>query len=127
MSVSEDFLILTGSFQSKYEVLKRALPGHFVELDKDTVWFLKGVGGAKIAKGDLKPVQVLQEICQQYLIASGYEPNPASPVAENENETQEGNVEDEDDDPMNTLDDLQSPKPKAKRKPKRAQVSPRAK
>ena len=34
----------------------------YVALDKNAKWFLKGVGGTKASKGDLKPVQVLQII-----------------------------------------------------------------
>ena len=32
----------------------------FVELDKNASWFLKGVGGSKAKKGDLKAVEVMQ-------------------------------------------------------------------
>jgi hypothetical protein len=34
----------------------------FVELDKNARWFLKGVGGSKITKGDLKAVEVMSMI-----------------------------------------------------------------
>ena len=34
----------------------------FVELDKNAQWFLKGVGGRSVRKGDLKPVQAMQFI-----------------------------------------------------------------
>ena len=32
----------------------------FVKLDKNAAWFLKGVGGVKAQKGDLKPVTVIE-------------------------------------------------------------------
>ena len=45
----------------------------FVELDKNSEWFLKGVGGLNIQKGDLKSVQVMQLIrewfCNKAMVA----------------------------------------------------------
>ena len=48
----------------------------FVALDKNAKWFLKGVGGAKACKGDLKPVRVLQ------IIRDTFNKAPVTAVAE---------------------------------------------
>ena len=95
----------------------------FVELDKNAAWFLKGVGGAKVQKGDLKPVlaiQLLRERLQQKIDGeSGTEAavgqGHLSAVAGSQSESQEP---DEDIDPMEEMDDLVDVAPQAKKKPK---------
>ena len=83
----------------------------FVEMDKNAAWFLKGVGGPKTQKGELKAVQVLQEFREKFHLACGDGDYVATAVAEEglaavaggEDDTQD---QDEDDDPMNALDDV---------------------
>jgi len=53
----------------------------FVELDKNAPWFLKGVGGAKVQKGDLKPVCVMQML-RETVEKMESEPEPGIAVAE---------------------------------------------
>jgi len=130
VNVSGDFLIVTGGFNTKHEVVPSiryqtgTITRHFVELDKNAMWFLKGAGGPKTSKGDLKAVQVLQEVRTKFAIACGCEPTTATAVAggglaafaESVSDTQEA---DDDDDPMNALEDVRCPVAKAKAKSKR--------
>ena len=87
----------------------------FVELDKNADWFLKGVGGPKIKKGDLKPVNVLTAIRDKFAIASEVEVDTAVADAVAV-------------DPMNALDEIASPAPttKAKTRPKQPKRPPRS-
>ena len=87
----------------------------FVELDKNADWFLKGVGGPKIKKGDLKPVKVLTAIRDKFAIASEVEVDTAVADAVAV-------------DPMDVLDEIASPAPttKAKTRPKQPQGPPRS-
>jgi hypothetical protein len=77
----------------------------FVEMDKNAVWFLKGVGGPKTQKGELKAVQVLQEIREKFQRACVDVPygHDLAVVTGEEGDTQ---YQDADDDPMNALDDV---------------------
>ena len=71
----------------------------FVQLDKNAPWFLKGVGGAKTKKGDLKAVQVLQDIRDRFHIACGEAVVAGGEAAVAGEGAQE-------DDPMDGLDDV---------------------
>ena len=110
--VTEDVLIVTGGFNTRPEVAKSILyttdtTHSYVELDKNSAWFLKGVGGPKTGKGDLKAVQVLQEIREKF--------SAVTAVAAELKDEAEGS--DDADDPMNALDTiLESVAPKAKQK-----------
>ncbi|MDP7560748.1 MAG: hypothetical protein QF745_09425 [Planctomycetota bacterium] len=64
----------------------------FVQLDKNAPWFLKGVGGPKIKKGELKAVDVIQDIRDEFHIVGG----EAAVAGEGAQE----------DDPMDGLDDV---------------------
>ena len=118
--VTEDVLIVTGGFNTRPEVAKSLLyttdtTHSYVELDKNSAWFLKGVGGPKTSKGDLKAVQVLQEIREKFVAATSGDSVTA--VAELKDEA-EGS--DDADDPMNALDTiLETVAPKAKNKAKK--------
>jgi len=83
----------------------------FAELDKNATWFLKGVGGAKVRKGDLKAVQVMGLLREKLngklgtpdddaAVAEG----EASAVAAAQSDSQEadGNI-----DPMDALDGVE--------------------
>ena len=69
ISVVCDSVIVRGGYNTSREPANSItlddglqLPGSirtFVELDKNARWFLKGVGGPKAVKGDLKAVEVL--------------------------------------------------------------------
>ena len=91
----------------------------FVELDKNAKWFLHGVGGPTIVKGDLKAVRVILAIRDKLSQPTVVEEEEVTAVAGEDHDTQN---QDDDDDPMNALDDvveaLPSPKAKAKGKAK---------
>ena len=91
----------------------------FVELDKNAEWFLKGVGGTKIQKGDLKAVLALELIRELFKKKLETEPDAEaavdqeqlSAVAGSQSESQE---QDEDFDPMDQMDDLEAVVPLSK-------------
>lgn len=70
----------------------------FVELDKNATWFLKGVGGAKTQKGDLKPVLVIDMIRHTFKLKLAGDVDTTAAVADAEPE--------EDADPMDALDEI---------------------
>ena len=100
----------------------------FVELDKNAEWFLKGVGGPKVQKGDLKPVQVLEllrEILDEKL---EQEPDAEAAVAGGQLSAVAAaqSEADEDIDPMDQMDDLVEVVPKANKKPRTTNRTNRA-
>lgn len=92
----------------------------FVELDKNSPWFLKGVAGPAVQKGGLKPVQVMNAIRHKAI-----ERDTEAAVAEAESAVAangDANAanhsdSDPDDDPMDQLDDVMETKPATKTKP----------
>ena len=92
----------------------------FVELDKNAEWFLKGVGGTKIQKGELKAVRALQMIRELFQKKLETEPDAAaavdqeqlSAVAGSQSESRE---QDGDFDPMDQMDDLEAVAPLSKK------------
>ena len=90
----------------------------FVELDKNASWFLKGVGGSKVQKGDLKPVQVMNLLRSRFQQKLDDDPdaqatdagNQLSAVAGSQSESQEP---EEDVDPMDSMDTLDEIAPQA--------------
>jgi hypothetical protein len=149
-STQRDRVGVKGGYNTKAEVaaaLEYQVDGAthaYVELDKNAQWFLKGVGGPKARKGDLKAVKVLdllrKVISVQHglgdadeghaAVAAGSDP---SAVADTEDDTQEADV---DTDPMDAKDDVEEveatmsqllPQKKVpKPKPPRAQEEGRA-
>jgi len=111
---------LVGGFSSSplaansYQCTEGADTHTFVQMDKNAPWFLKGVGGPKVQKGDLKPVMVLHEIRDALHAATadaeGCDPAVAAGDAGDPTA----------DDPMNALDDIPDEVPAAKAKPKSA-------
>ena len=81
----------------------------FLELDKQAGWFLKGVGGPKVQKGDLKAVSVLTDLRHAFELHVGKdpdvgkEPDDDAAVAD---EPEAAVAEGEDFDPMDAMDDL---------------------
>ena len=75
----------------------------FVELDKTAHWFLKGVGGPLTQKGDLKAVNVLKVLREQFdlaMISDASEDSPQSrPAASDSQDT---------DDPMDAMEAMDS-------------------
>ena len=70
VDVKHDRVSVIGGYNPHSEAaacIQYQMPGNtvthtFVALDKNATWFLKGVGGVNIRKGDLKPVHVLDMI-----------------------------------------------------------------
>ena len=122
-TASDSLLIVTGGFNTKCEVAKsvrytiNGTTAHYVELDKNTQWFLKGVGGPKTYKGDLKAVNVISAIRDKWSEAAVAEQKACGDA--------DGDVDaDDEDDPMCAL---QSICPTSKAKPrKQRSVPPRA-
>ena len=129
VSLEQDIINVKGGYNTRGESGKiisyviDKVPHVFVELDKNAPWFLKGVGGAKIQKGDLKPVLVmslLRQMLQDKLDdepgaeAAGDQGHPAA-VAESQSDSQDPPAVD----PMEAMDalmDVPSPAKKKKRK-----------
>ena len=113
VNLSQEHLIMSGGFHAKFEVIpviryQSGTTTHsFVELNKNAQWFLKGVGGLQTGKGDLKAVRVLQAVGKQFSLAC------AGPDGVADAEAQDA---DSDEDPMDALDDVLIPTPKAKAK-----------
>ena len=100
----------------------------FVELDKNAEWFLKGVGGPKVQKGDLKPVGVLDLVRDILDRKLGQEPNAEAAVAGGQLSAVAAaqSEADEDIDPMDELDDLVQAVPTARKKPRTTKQPERA-
>jgi len=66
--IKNDQLSIVGGFSNRallahsIAITDGATITSFVQLDKNAPWFLKGVGGAKAAKGSLKAVDILNKI-----------------------------------------------------------------
>ena len=73
----------------------------FVELNKYAPWFVKGVGGARLRKTDLKPIQVMELLRDKYDDAGK---GQFSAVAGSQSDSQE--PVNEEVDPMHDMDDL---------------------
>ena len=121
MVAADDVLIVSGGYNPKHEIatsiLYTTIDGtsfNYVELDKNAKWFLKGVGGPKTVKGDLKAVQVLAEIRQKWvdMTAVADAKDDGAAVADVADGAEDSN---DDEDPMNDLKCLETP-PKAKPK-----------
>lgn len=87
----------------------------FVELDKNSSWFLKGAGGTKTRKGDLKSVQVLQELRDKFNVACGDVDGTETAVAGPDTATAVADEGDDDFDPMSALDEMVDTLQKQKR------------
>ena len=100
----------------------------FVKLDKNAAWFLKGVGGTKVQKGDLKPVTVIELLHQTFDQKLEQEAGVEAAVAEGQLSTvaESQNDADEDIDPMEQMDDLVEVVPKANKKPRTTNRTDRA-
>ena len=136
VSIHADQIVIKGGCNSKGEISDSiqykdsdGVTHHFVPLNKNALWFLKGAGGTK--KGDLKAVTVLSMLRLRAAI-QGLVPvvNPA--VAGSDSQTSTGDAIDDDDDgddplaSMIGLEDVAESlgdlvKDSAKGKPKRAQ------
>ena len=83
----------------------------FVELDKNAAWFLKGVGGPKVQKGDLKPVRALELLRETLDRKLEQEPDAEAAVAGGQLSAVAAaqSEADEDIDPMDELDDIIDP------------------
>ena len=93
----------------------------FIKLDKNTAWFLQGVGGNYTRKGDLKAVSVIQELREGYADGS----TPAGPAAVAEGDDGDHDADDDDDgdvDPMDALDAVVDNGPKCKRQKVRSEI-----
>lgn len=90
----------------------------FVQLEKNSHWFLKGVGGPGAQKGDLKAVQVLEDIRHNFekvteaahAAESAVAGEGPAAVAEAKADSQ---AQDQDVDPMDALDEVEEELPKA--------------
>ena len=107
VSIKHDRLSILGGYSSRpeagtclqYQVGDRV--DTFLELDKNAMWFLKGVGGGKTQKGYLKPVLVIDMIRHAFKIKL----TGGAAVAD---------LPEEDVDPMDALDDITEVVPEAK-------------
>ena len=68
MELLERMVNIDGGYNTRGEPAKSIVYGvgkashTFVALDKNAAWFLRGVAGPAVRKGDLKAVQVMQVI-----------------------------------------------------------------
>ena len=77
MEVTQSLVNVKGGFNTSYVIAKSIsytigdTTHLFVQLDKNALWFLKGAGGTKTRKGDLKAIKVLHDIRDKFNDASG--------------------------------------------------------
>ena len=127
VSVTQDTVSVKGGYNAKGEYAQcihyrvgSGVNGIFVAMDKNAQWLLKGVGGAKVQKGELKAVQVEKMVRQrfQHLIdqeaADRQTTSPQKSKSHADGETTSPHaskspaVADDDIDPMDELDDFQT-------------------
>jgi len=126
VSVRDNCINVGGGFSSTFDAAPSVSyttgkdTHSFVMLCKNATWFLKGVGGKSVKKGDLKAVDVLNEIRKRFNKAAGIEDITAVAEDQDAEETQESC----EDDKMDALDDIVIPVAKARAKSK---VKPSAK
>ena len=117
---AKSILIMTKSKDTKGKA--HQTPLRFVELDKNAEWLLKAAGGAKVQKGEMKAVCVIDDIRLNIDTAIKAE------TAVAEDKDSQGQEDASDYDPMDELADFyqktNAPKPKKGSKPK---AKPRAK
>ena len=127
VGIATGLVNVTGGFSNAYnhapslaietKTAKGVVTHTFVKLEKDSAWFLKGVGGLACQKGGCKAVTVIQDLREKTVAAaqaSGLTPIPVAAVADAPVEAED---DDEDDiDPMDRLAPVaeQSAAPKAK-------------
>ena len=108
-SIHADQIVIKGGCNSKGEISDSiqykdsdGVTHHFVPLNKNALWFLKGAGGTK--KGDLKAVTVLEMLrlktCADDLVAVVANPAVVGAVAGSDSQTSKADTIDDDDDPM---------------------------
>jgi hypothetical protein len=128
VAVVHDRVSIKGGYNSRFEAGRciQYQAGDtihtFVELDKNATWFLKGVGGAKTQKGDLKPVHVIDMLRHSYKIKVTCDPNAGAAVAEGSMTAvaaspSDGQAPTDDVDPMDALDSIAEAKTPPKAKP----------
>ena len=123
VEIIEDLVGISGGFLKKplsapsLLIMAGKTPHRFVEVNKNSEWFLKAVGGPGTQKGELKAVHVLDDIrnvCDAMDKTAVADDIDTSAVA--------GEADEVELDPMDALDDvMETPcktKPKAKAKPK---------
>ena len=110
--IVEDQVGISGGYHGKPSsaqsilVMNKEIHMRFVEVTKNSEWFLKAVGGTKTQKGDLGRVKVLDELRKHMEVI------PGAAVADSDAVADEV-------DPMDELDDvLETPSKKAKSKAK---------
>ena len=107
VSITQDTVTIQGGYSTRGEAAPTVqykvgdTTQIFVELDKNASWFLKGVGGPKVQKGDLKAVEVMQLLRDAFKDKLDEVPGDNAAVAE----TQSGSQDTEDGvDPMDAMD-----------------------
>ena len=117
VTINEGMLTIKGGYNARGEVANSITYNEgentyqFVELDKFAAWFRHGVGGIKLAKQDMKAIDVAKLVRREFLNAA-YDQNPA--VADGTDDHDQS-----DHDPMNDLDDLADAAPSATKRPKK--------
>jgi hypothetical protein len=109
VSVVESMVNVTGGFSSKGESARTIryqtedAIHTYLEMDKNAQWFLKGVGGSKVRKGDLKAVTAMMLVRQLFAKQLGEDLDEEPAVADGEGSSAPvgGEV-----DPMDAMDEL---------------------
>ena len=130
MEIVDDQVGISGGFLVKpvsapcLQIMTGETHMRFVEVNKNNDWFYKAVGGSKAQKGELGCVRVLDELRKQM------ETHPNAAVAdsiEDDAAVADSNAVEDEDDPMDLLDDhFETPVKKAKSNAK-PKAKPKAK
>lgn len=107
VSVTRDTVIIKGGYSTRGESAPTVeyqvgdATHTFVELDKNATWFLKGVGGPRVQKGDSKAVEVVQFLRDAFKNKIDGVPDDNAAVAESHSG---GHDSDDGVDPMDAMD-----------------------
>ena len=118
VEIVEDLVGISGGFLHRpltapcIRVLSGSTTHRFVEVAKNSEWFLKAVGGAGTQKGDLKSVNVLEDMRKQLEDIENAAVAGDAAVADANDEAEMEH------DPMDEIDDVQDTPTKAKNKTK---------
>jgi hypothetical protein len=123
--VKQSMVTITGGYNTRGEAGRSiqyndgGTSRTFLEVDKNAAWFLKGVGGPKVQKGDLKAVVVITMLRKLFASHLCGDPDESTAVAEGHGSASicPDTAPGDEIDPMDAMDDLPDVVPDLAKKP----------